>query len=152
MSAGGTVDAVETAVLTAASKYQRTVRTDDVWISVGQATGRLPEQGWKLHISARPGTLGQTLERALPILFNCDCAFKVARSADVLGELNSGDRDQAVVGKALTVYPSPGAITELGHRLADALAGMPGPRVASDRRVRAHAPVYYPYRALHATV
>jgi hypothetical protein len=145
MSAGGSVDAVETAVLTAASKYQRTVRTDDVWISVGQATGRLPEQGWKLHISARPGTLGQTLERALPILFNCDCAFKVARSADVLGELNSGDRDQAVVGKALTVYPSPGAITELGHRLADALAGMPGPRVASDRRVRPDAPVYYRY-------
>jgi hypothetical protein len=128
-----------------AERSGRDVHVDDVWVSVQEARITLPAQGWKLHVSARPGTLAQTLDRALPVLLDQDCAFKVVRSAEVLRELNSGDRDPAVVGKALTVYAEADAVVELGYRLADALTGLSGPRVASDRRVRRDAPVYYRY-------
>jgi tRNA A-37 threonylcarbamoyl transferase component Bud32 len=132
-------------VVDVAKQRGREVHVDGTWASVQETGAPLPGQGWKLHISARPGTLEETLDRALPILLEENCAFKVARSAEVLRELNSGDQDPAVVGKALTVYPHPAEVVRIGHKLAEALAGLTGPRVASDRRVRPGAPVYYRY-------
>ncbi|MFB9838751.1 serine/threonine protein kinase, partial [Actinoallomurus acaciae] len=73
------------------------------------------------------------------------CDFKVARSVEMLRELNSGDLDAGAVGKAITVYPPQEAVVEIGHRLAEALVGLAAPRVVSDRRVRPDAPVYYRY-------
>lgn len=128
-----------------ARKSGRAVQVDDVWASVPETCAALPPQGWKLHVSARPGTLAQTLHRVLPVLLGQDGAFKVARSPAVLRELNSGDRDPAMVGKALTVYARPQVVVELGYQLAGVLTGMAGPRVASDRRIRPDAPVYYRY-------
>ena len=57
----------------------------------------------------------------------------------------------ALVGKAVTVYPRPEDVTALGGELADLLAGRPGPRVLSDRRVRPDAPVYYRYGPFRST-
>ncbi|WP_433475405.1 class IV lanthionine synthetase LanL [Spirillospora sp. CA-142024] len=118
---------------------------DDTWVSVHDPRFETPAQGWKLHVSARPGTLAATLDRVLPVLFGTSCDFKAARSADVLGDLNSGDGDAGAVGKAVTVYPAQDEVAALGHALAGALAGMAGPRIVSDRRVRRDAPVYYRY-------
>ncbi|MER7013629.1 class IV lanthionine synthetase LanL [Saccharopolyspora sp. NPDC000359] len=123
----------------------REVAVDETWVSVRSPSGSVPDQGWKLHVSARPGTLEQTVDIVLPLLLSHDCDFKVARSPEVLRELNSGDVDPATVGKAVTVYPPPDDVVRLGGLLAEALAGMSGPRVASDRRVRPDSPVYYRY-------
>jgi len=130
---------------TIADKNDRELRSDDTWISVHDPGFQTPRQGWKLHVSARPGTLGETLDRVLPILFSVTCDFKVARSTELLRELNSGDLDAGAVGKAITVYPPQDAVTELGRALAEALTGLAAPRVVSDRRVRPDAPVYYRY-------
>ncbi|MBO2459037.1 class IV lanthionine synthetase LanL [Actinomadura violacea] len=123
----------------------REIRSDDTWISVRDPGFDMPRQGWKLHVSARPGTFAETLERILPLLLATPCDFKAARSAEMLRELNSGDLDAASVGKAVTVYPPQDEVVRLGHALAGALAGMAGPRVVSDRRVRPDAPVHYRY-------
>ncbi|MFI0465674.1 class IV lanthionine synthetase LanL [Saccharopolyspora sp. 5N102] len=127
----------------AAERDGREVAVDETWVSVRKPGIAVPDQGWKLHISARPGTLAETLDRALPLLLAWDCDFKVARSRRVLHELNSGDADPATVGKAMTVYPPQDTVVRLGNLLAEALAGMTGPRITSDRRVRPDAPVYY---------
>ncbi|TDC97553.1 hypothetical protein E1292_36915 [Nonomuraea deserti] len=123
----------------------REINEDDTWISVHDPHHEIPLQGWKIHISARPGTLAGTLDRALPILAGTGYAFKVARSARRLMELNSGDVDPGAVGKAMTIYPDQDAVVELGHTLADALSGLSAPRIVSDRQVRPDAPVYYRY-------
>ncbi|MEW9550508.1 hypothetical protein [Nonomuraea sp. NPDC050783] len=105
----------------------------------------MPAQGWKIHVSARPGTLNETLDRALPVLLAHGCDFKVVRSAELLRQLNSGDLDAGAVGKAITAYPARERVVALGHDLATALAGLSAPRIVSDRRVRPDAPVYYRY-------
>jgi tRNA A-37 threonylcarbamoyl transferase component Bud32 len=128
-----------------AESHGRELSVDDTWISVHDTERQIPGQGWKLHVSARPGTLEETLNRALPVLLAADCDFKVACSPERLRELNSGDADPGVVGKALTVYPVGDAVVRIGLDLADALAGLAAPRVLSDRRVRPGAPVYYRY-------
>ncbi|MCO5994110.1 class IV lanthionine synthetase LanL [Actinoallomurus rhizosphaericola] len=128
-----------------AEREGREVHVDDTWVSVHRPGLDLPAQGWKLHVSARPGTLVATLDRVLPLLFHLDCDFKVARSTAVLRELNSGDTDPGAVGKAVTVYPPQDRVVKVGRVLAAALAGYAGPRVPSDRRVHRSAPVYYRY-------
>ncbi|MFG2003605.1 class IV lanthionine synthetase LanL [Spirillospora sp. NPDC048911] len=143
---GNTLDTSVLDLLTRiADKNGREIESDDTWIGVHDPGFELPLQGWKLHVSARPGTLRDTLERALPLLLATSCDFKVARSADLLRELNSGDLDAGAVGKAITVYPPQSSVAELGHALAAALTGLAAPRVVSDRRVRPDAPVYYRY-------
>ncbi|MBT2226653.1 class IV lanthionine synthetase LanL [Nonomuraea sp. NEAU-A123] len=128
-----------------AESNSREIYEGDTWVSVHDPRATTPNQGWKLHVSARPGTLAATLDRVLPVLAGVSCDFKVARSPDKLAELNSGDLDPGAVGKAITVYPQPDEVVPLGHRLAEALAGLAAPRIVSDRRVRPDAPVYYRY-------
>ncbi|MEV1249696.1 class IV lanthionine synthetase LanL [Nonomuraea sp. NPDC050022] len=128
-----------------AESNTREIYEGDTWVSVHDPRATTPNQGWKLHVSARPGTLGDTLDRVLPVLADVSCDFKVACSPEKLAELNSGDLDPGAVGKAITVYPRPEEVVPLGHRLAEALAGLAAPRIVSDRQVRRDAPVYYRY-------
>ncbi|WP_062208279.1 lanthionine synthetase LanC family protein [Streptomyces sp. NBRC 109706] len=112
-----------------------------------------PEHGWKLHIAARPSTLRATLERALPTLLRTDCDFKSVPDEGSLAELNStANNNPGAVGKALTVYPpqEPAALRALADALADALTGLTGPTIRSDRRVRGDAPLHYRYGPFRA--
>ncbi|MFI1172702.1 class IV lanthionine synthetase LanL [Streptomyces melanogenes] len=111
----------------------------------------LPNHGWKLHISARPEDLSRVADLIVPVLLRYVCDAKFARDAAVLGLMNSGALATALVGKAVTVYPRPQDVTALGGKLAELLAGWPGPRVLSDRQVRSDAPVYYRYGPFRAT-
>jgi hypothetical protein len=116
-----------------------------VWLSVTnprRAASRI-QQGWKLHVSARPESLKVTIDRVLPVLLEAQCDFKIIANADLLREFNFGLHGAAAVGKALTVYPSQDKVVELAHKLADAVAGMNAPQINSDRRLRPDAPVYY---------
>ncbi|MCZ4097661.1 class IV lanthionine synthetase LanL [Streptomyces sp. H39-C1] len=130
--------------------HERRRSADDVWLYLFDPRMPAMEHGWKLHVSARPDDLAGTMELLVPVLLRYTCEAKFARSAAVLGELNAGVRDQALVGKAVTVYPRGQDVAALGRELAEVLAGRAGPRVLSDRRVRPDAPVYYRYGPFRA--
>ncbi len=129
---------------TAAMGSGREVQVDHTWVGVRDSRMCLPAHGWKIHISARPATLQATVQRVLPLLLDRTCEFKVVRDRGVLREINSGS-STGTVGKAVTVYPPPDAVVDTAAELAAVLVGFAGPRVLSDRRVRADAPVYYRY-------
>src|SRR5215218_5434212 len=61
---------------------------DQHWIRVTCAQASLPEQGWKLHISAGLSSAESVLRQALPVLFAEDVQFKVADSLRALALLN----------------------------------------------------------------
>ncbi|WP_246179119.1 class IV lanthionine synthetase LanL [Actinomadura decatromicini] len=128
----------------------RVVTPVGMWLDVDDPGFQPPEQGWKLHVSAHPAALAETLRRAVPVLTAAPCRFKVIRSHEHLDELNSVQTPPGAVGKAMTVYPAPDQVTGLARDLADALTGLSGPRINSDRRVRADAPVYYRYGPFRA--
>ncbi|MDP9793943.1 tRNA A-37 threonylcarbamoyl transferase component Bud32 [Catenuloplanes nepalensis] len=106
---------------------------------------RLPEHGWKLHVSSRAGDLAELAAVLVPYLLEARHDFKLAAGTSVLATMNQGWEHPATVGKAFTIYPEPGRVRELGLALAGLLRGRAGPRVLSDRRVAPDAPVYYRY-------
>ncbi|MFI1100704.1 class IV lanthionine synthetase LanL [Streptomyces melanogenes] len=133
---------------------ERRLVADEQWLYLFAPHPRaseLPSHGWKLHVSARPEDLSRVADLIVPVLLRYVCDAKFARDAAVLGLMNSGALDAALVGKAVTVYPRPQDVTALGGELAALLAGWPGPRVLSDRQIRSDAPVYYRYGPFRAT-
>lgn len=137
--------------LVASSPSDHSVSAGPIWVHVRPRSGaELPEHGWKLHVAARERTLPALTDRLLPRLLSEGCRFKIARTGTVLRRLNGGRQNPAVVGKAVTVYPDADRVVSLGRELAELLAGYDGPRILSDRRVRADAPVYYRYGPFRA--
>ncbi|MFF7453354.1 class IV lanthionine synthetase LanL [Kitasatospora sp. NPDC008115] len=131
--------------LAAPAGARRRLHAGDGWLYLHDPTMPALAHGWKLHLSARPEQLAELVDLVLPVLLRHTCDAKFAAGAAVLGRLNSGLRGAAAVGKAVTVYPAPGGIEALAGELAQVLAGRPGPRVVSDRRLRPDSPVYYRY-------
>ncbi len=130
-----------------ADAWRRT-GSGDRWITLAHHQARIPEQGWKLHVSATvPGAL-TTLKAVLPVLLGRPTTFKVAASLGALTVLNSGTGALSQVGKFITVYPSDDAdAVDLARQLDQATAGLVGPVVPSDRRLREGGAVYYRYGA-----
>ncbi len=109
---------------------------------------RLPDAGWKLHVSATPHSAADVLGRALPLLLEEGVAFKVAASPSVVAALNEGEGGISQIGKFLTVYPLyEHQAVELAAALDEATRGLRGPRVATDRELRPGSLVHYRYGA-----
>src|SRR5262249_53941015 len=125
------------------------------WIAHGHpysqqlyGTGPWPTQGWKLHVSATPLSAPEVLDRALPILLATGVRFKAINSRRRLIGLNTGAFGQTQVGKFITVYPPDEATAvEVAVALDRATAGLPGPRVPTDRPLRRASLVHYRYGA-----
>ena len=119
-----------------------------LWCSV-QPTGAVcPTQGWKLHLSATPASAATVLERALPVLLSGDSAFKFARTPEHVANLNARHTPRGHSGKFMTVYPSSDQeAVRLAGALHEATAGLPGPRILSDRPYAASSLVHYRYGA-----
>lgn len=112
------------------------------------ASSPLPEQGWKLHVSAASAAGEAVLSAVVRVLAEDPCSFKFAAAQERLSELNSRNSDRGSAGKFITVYPADDAqFQRLAAELDRATAGLPGPVVLSDRPYRAGSRVHYRYGA-----
>nr|BFD80873.1 class III lanthionine synthetase LanKC [Streptomyces sp. Xyl84] len=122
------------------------ITRDQLWCRVSPAGGDLPGQGWKLHVSATPVAAAEILEKVAPVLLRHGLDFKVAASADRVRELVSRQYDRASAGKFITVYPRETEhLRAIAAELHDVTAGLPGPRILSDRPFRPGSLVHYRY-------
>lgn len=112
-------------------------------------TGPVAEQGWKLHISATPGSAASVFDSAVGVLFNEGARFKVVNSLDRMFALNAGEFGLSQLGKFLTVYPSDDDhAVRLAALLDERTRGSRGPRIPSDRRLNPGSLVHYRYGAM----
>lgn len=117
-----------------------------LWMRVYHEHTLVPEQGWKLHVSASVVSAEEVLRRIVPVLLQERATFKTAASFDMLDILNQGFGGETQVGKFVTVYPVDDAqAVRLAVALDDATRGLRGPSVPSDRVLRAGSLVYYRY-------
>jgi serine/threonine protein kinase len=111
-------------------------RSDDGrWIGWAPHGATLPEQGWKIHVSATAAGAEEVLLLVSGWCHRTRTVFKHVPDLDELDARNAKEADRAAAGKSITLYPTS---TEHLHRALldlDALVGgRPGPYVLSDLR------------------
>ncbi|MBW9110165.1 class III lanthionine synthetase LanKC [Microbacterium ureisolvens] len=120
---------------------------DDSWSFCTPPDVTVPEQGWKIHVSATPGTAEAVLAAVSLYCHRTRLPFKFLRDHRILRATLSKDGDRRVSGKFLTVYPTfPDDLESHLTELDAALAGLPGPYVLTDLRWK-KGPVYVRYGA-----
>ncbi|WP_207945905.1 class IV lanthionine synthetase LanL [Actinomadura sp. 7K534] len=125
-----------------------TVRRDAMWCHVLPQGTECPAQGWKLHVSATPASAEEVLARSLAVLLAAGSAFKFAAAHDQVAALNARNTSRGHSGKFITVYPvSDEEAVRLALELHRATAGLPGPRILSDRPYAPGSLVHYRYGA-----
>lgn len=106
---------------------------------------RVPQQGWKIHVSACLEEAEQVLAVAYGHCIARRVAFKFVRSRQLLLLANAKYADRASSGKFVTIYPADeNELERLVSELGSALAGHAGPYVLNDLRV-GDGPLYVRY-------
>ncbi|MFF7459305.1 lanthionine synthetase LanC family protein [Kitasatospora sp. NPDC008115] len=127
------------------------VTVEGFWCTARPSADGLPDEGWKLHVSAASAVGGAVLAAVTEVLAEDPCAFKFAAGPEQLHQLNSRNSDRGSAGKFITVYPGGEArFRRLAAALHRATDGLPGPVVLSDRPYRPGSLVHYRYGAIAA--
>ncbi|RKE17392.1 class III lanthionine synthetase LanKC [Streptomyces sp. TLI_171] len=119
----------------------------EVWAGFRPDGPTLPDQGWKIHVSARLDTAQRVLDTVRPYCFEHRVAYKFLRGPALVQTQNAKYASRGSSGKFMTLYPVGDA--QLERCLDDldaALDGAPGPYVLSDLRWR-RGPLYLRYGA-----
>lgn len=129
-----------------------TAASTGLWHVLQPADTELPEQGWKIHVSAAFASTGSVIERVARFCVDREVAFKFLRSPAAVRIATSKSAPRATSGKVVTVYPRDDArFTRLARDLADELAGVAGPYILSDLRVGA-GPVFVRFGGFRSLV
>ncbi|MFE4972004.1 class III lanthionine synthetase LanKC [Kitasatospora sp. NPDC056651] len=112
------------------------------WVHVRPPHPRLPEQGWKVHVSATPDEAERVIDQVLAYCLEHELTWKFLRGRATVHMLNSKYADRRSSGKLITLYPEDDArLTQVLDELSTLLKGVPGPYVLSDLRYR-EGPLY----------
>ena len=121
------------------------------WLQFHDPSVVLPQQGWKLHISATSSSACHVLSRVLPILLVKAASFKMTASLERLRMLNQGSAGKSQIGKFITIYPRDDEeAVELASDLDRVTVGLEGLNIPSDRALRPSSLVYYRYGGFSA--
>ncbi|MFE9192969.1 class III lanthionine synthetase LanKC [Micromonospora sp. NPDC007208] len=117
----------------------------DDWLIYAPDGGSLPQQGWKIHISAGLANAERVLDAVWNYCVPRGLSFKFLRGPRTLLLRNSKYAARAASGKFVTVYPRDDAELELACKeLDELLTGETGPYILSDLRYGA-GPVHVRY-------
>lgn len=115
------------------------------WLSLAPPELDLPQQGWKVHVSACLSNAEHVLARVWDYCVAHRLSFKYLRGPDVLLLHNSKYAPRGASGKFITIYPADeDALARVCTELAELLAGEPGPYILSDLRI-GEGPLYVRY-------
>ncbi|MFG2894377.1 class III lanthionine synthetase LanKC [Streptomyces sp. NPDC048248] len=115
------------------------------WLAFRPLDRELPNQGWKIHVSACLDNAEKVLDRVWDYCVPRAIAFKCMPSRYLLHTRNAKYADRGASGKFLTIYPADDAQCRVIAEDLDALlGGEPGPYILSDLRWGA-GPVYVRY-------
>jgi serine/threonine protein kinase len=123
------------------------IQRSGIWFHCGSPANAVPEQGWKIHVSATVSDARETLNRVLAVLFQRqDTNFKFALDSYVLSLLNGKNWSRGGAGKFITVYPKDNlCFLDLIEELHKATLGQRGPYILSDQQYEKDSVVFYRY-------
>lgn len=108
----------------------------------------MPDQGFKIHISATYNNRQKIIEIAIPILVKYKVDFKILTDDLSYTFINSKIQNPGSSGKYITIYPSTNELFKtLIEELYISLKNEIGPYILSDRRYKNCKCLYYRYGA-----
>jgi serine/threonine protein kinase len=123
-----------------------------VWFHCHPTGAVLPEQGWKIHLSAIFSNATAILTSAARILVSRRISFKFALDRGILFLLNSKRWPRGGAGKFVTIYPrNDDEFKSVIEELYRAMVGFSGSYILSDKRYKDSQVVYYRYGGLLST-
>lgn len=121
------------------------VRNDDTWTFFRPTVVDLPEQGWKVHVSATLADADDTIEIVAKYCFARSLSFKVLTDRQTHLRMNGKYSPRGRSGKLITIYPpDPDTLHAVLNELNTVLEGKQGPYILSDLRWR-NGPLYVRY-------
>ncbi|EGX59259.1 serine/threonine protein kinase [Streptomyces zinciresistens K42] len=122
-------------------------QSKDVWVGRQPAGVELPDQGWKIHVSACMDNAEEILSVVCAYCYDNRVAFKFLRSPALVQTQNAKYASRGSSGKFMTLYPADEpALERCLDDLDTALAGQRGPYILSDLRWR-EGPLFLRYGA-----
>ncbi|WP_329128551.1 class III lanthionine synthetase LanKC [Streptomyces sp. NBC_01476] len=119
-----------------------------VWTMWRPEGATLAEDGWKVHVSARPDRLDEVLDTAAAVCFEQDVPFKHLAAQLFHQWMHGKHAARPQSGKFIAAYPPDvAAARKLMERLSEELAGEEGPYILTDRRFGDSRTVHYRYGA-----
>lgn len=95
----------------------------------------VPDQGWKVHVSASPDNAESLLDIVSPYCAEHLLMFKYINNRDILSRRGSKYGDRTASGKFITIYPPNTESLERTLRdLDELIGGTPAPYILSDLR------------------
>ncbi|MFC5952963.1 class III lanthionine synthetase LanKC [Streptomyces pratens] len=105
----------------------------------------IPDQGWKIHVSASPGNAAELLDAVAPYCLQHALMYKYISDLETLGRRGSKYGDRSASGKFITIYPADEAgLEQVLNDLENLVGGTPAPSILSDLRWR-QGPLYVRY-------
>lgn len=107
------------------------------WTHFQQPAGAPPDQGWKIHLSARLQDAERVRSLAAEFCRTAGWSFKHLTDRTVLERANAKDAPRTSSGKFVTIYPPGSAVDEaLLDHLTAIFGGCRGPRILGDLQWR----------------
>lgn len=124
------------------------IRSDNgEWVSFIPDDGKIPLQGWKVHVSSRTENADKVVSRVWDYCMREKIAFKITASPEKFWNKNTKYAERTASGKLVTIYPSGEAqLHKVLVELGEELRGEEGPYILSDVRWE-DGPLYTRYGA-----
>jgi hypothetical protein len=108
---------------------------DGIWVHLSCDGARLPQQGWKIHVSCTPHAYTRTVDTVWDVCRRLGLHWKFIGHPRLHQWCNGKGAERSFSGKAIAVYPADEqALRTALDDLAERLEGAKGPYILSDLR------------------
>lgn len=117
-----------------------------MWFHVFPPEGKLPLQGFKIHLAATSATATELLLRVVPVCTANNAAFKIMADPLILEVATCKNYSRGGSGKFITVYPRDEQhFVSLVGAFDEVTKDLSGPYILSDKRYAGNKVLFYRY-------
>jgi serine/threonine protein kinase len=121
---------------------------EGIWYHATPPVCEIPDQGFKIHVSATSATAEQVLHKVIPICVEYKAPFKAVVDWFILDFINSKNYPRSSSGKFLVIYPKDEpSFVRILESLYEVTGDLCGPFILSDKPYKDSRVLFYRYGA-----
>lgn len=120
---------------------------ESIWVQNKMSSVKLPDQGFKLHISSTVTESSKILSRVIELLSKYNVVYKTCKSISELKKINTGlFYGQSQIGKFITIYPQTEQLCkEIAYKIHEHTKSFKVVQIPNDIQLLKNSNVFYRY-------